>query len=127
MTDRLQEIKERWAKVTAKEWHWNSYSQIFAEVDEQSHPLVHFPEDGPNINGKYLAIVAWVDGGPKQTGDELFVPEARANALAIAGAPADIAWLCSEVERLRGELHPVCDCAWQKLVEDCYKDEGDGD
>ena len=107
---RLTVIRTRLAKATPGPWYWDSYSQIGAQVPE-GHPLDYAPEDHRlNVSGKKIAILAWMEGGPSQKGrgDELHVPEARANADLISEAPSDIAWLLDQNRQLREAL----DDAW---------------
>lgn len=99
----LEPIKARVAEATPGPWTWNSYSGIWAEVDP-GHPLDMCPEGELNVNGKKLAAIAWIDGGPEQSGDELCVEEAKANAIFIEHSYEDILALIAEVERLRESL-----------------------
>ncbi len=109
----LGPICKRWSAGTPGPWYWNSYDQISAEV-EPGHPLDCNPGDPRlNVNGKKIAVIAWIEGGPAQRGqgDDLVEPEARANAEKITHAPTDLAALVAEVERLRAALAEYADKA----------------
>ena len=78
-TDKLREIKERWAKASPKPWTAKKWAS-------EAHPDEWVVEWGDDL---------WLHCEDSRC---LRQPDAEA----IAAAPEDIAWLISEVERLRG-------------------------
>lgn len=72
----IQEIKERWSKATPGPW--------------KSISSKYEPETIHASNGKMIATIS--------------MSNSYANAAAIASAPADIAYLLQEIERMRKVL-----------------------
>lgn len=84
MTDKLEEIRKRWAKATPGPWR---------RVKQE--PCAAVAVDHWDI---------YVDGsdGPFCVADAVI--EHEPDAAAIAGAPEDVAWLVAEVKRLRNKV-----------------------
>jgi hypothetical protein len=98
--DDLTAIRERVNTAMPGPWQWDSYNRIVASVP-RGHAL-DYETDADRDEGH--TIVAWIGEGPVvHHGDELRVPQAKANARLIAAAPSDILCLLSQVERLQSE------------------------
>lgn len=84
---RLAALRSNLAAATPGPWEFDSYCRVLA-------PMAHL-DDAEH----YGNIVAWV---PAWHGDTACKPHDD-NAELIANAPADLAWLLAEVERLEAE------------------------
>lgn len=82
--DRLDEIREIWAKATPGPW-----ARTICKVHER--------------NGDMIASCCVQEDG--------IVPQTKLNAAAIAAAPDQISWLIAEVERLRKRCDELVE-AW---------------
>lgn len=91
MTDRLQEIEERWEGATPGPW------KIRGPEDSYLYDFVHIL--GPNEENILVEPTSHSVSGSWSTGDAT-----DATYQAVAAAPEDIAWLVAEVKRLRGIL-----------------------
>lgn len=87
MSDRLETIRERWAKATPGPWKAKCYRDWQPVVTANTE----HEDDRP-------LVVAPTDGNGRGTQDEQ-------NVEAIAAAPEDIAYLIAEVERLRAPIY----------------------
>ena len=68
------------ARATPAPWYRQAgYAGIGADVARPDHPLRLAPEEGPNRDGGYPVMVAWVQQGRDRPGDEL-AGEPAANA-----------------------------------------------
>jgi len=83
MSDRLTEIRARWAAVSPTPWR----------VDDESEGRAVLAADGSTV-ATHSIDGWWAGGGPQ------LKPE---DARAIAHAPDDVAWLLAELERARGD------------------------
>jgi len=81
VSDRLDEIRARWAAATPGPWEARVHEGLWAIC----HP--------------HGWIMDGCDSIPRGDGPD---------AVAIAAAPEDVAWLVGEVERLRGLSVPPC-------------------
>lgn len=80
-TDRLRQIRERWAKATPGPW---VLGRTFEEEDERGKLCCAYIFD-PSAHGGVLSVDGWAK---------------TVDMLAIAAAPEDIAWLLKRVEEL---------------------------
>ena len=96
MSDRLDEIRKRWKHTTEGPWAWYSYGEKC-----YGFGVGQFADENDNLVGG--EIVEGMTGEPVQIESvcEMENQAGGRNAPAIAAAPADIAWLIAEVERLR--------------------------
>lgn len=81
---------------TPGEWKWDSYSTIYALV-----PQGHFLDTCEPDTERPVGIIAGVNGGLGQHGDELIHPEAKANADFIAACSVMVPKLLATVKALR--------------------------
>lgn len=115
MSDRLQEIEERWARATPGPWT-TKRPRFICVLDE------HYPKDkkcnrktglGWHVGAEcVLEFARWEDGYNEVWADpehmvagmwdyEVGGIKEPQDARAIAAAPEDISWLIAEVKRLR--------------------------
>jgi hypothetical protein len=87
MSDRAKEIRERLVGVSERPWRWERWKGIY-RVEADSGYEVCRNDRRPAPDGECAA-------------------EDAPNFTLIAHAPADLAWLLGEVERLRGVLRDV--------------------
>lgn len=92
MTDRLQEIKDRWESAAPGPWKRSDKESLY-------YDFVHIL--GPQGQNLLTEPTATSISGSWSTGDAT-----DGTYDAVAAAPEDIAWLVAEVERLRGLLNP---------------------
>jgi hypothetical protein len=101
-TDRLAEIKARWAAATPSPWRWGDWTTTFGQPELDQTHLERSPAHGDFPALARLSDVETTEVLPAL--EDPIEPELEANAQAIVNAPADIDWLVGEVERLRGLL-----------------------
>jgi hypothetical protein len=122
--DKLSEIRARWEKATPGPW-------------SERRRAVEIEDDGRAVYKSDIVAgahdIAYKISRPRSTRlpQDRYTPESSFDAAAIAAAPADVSWLCAEVDRLRallaaGTPQPTatgvttCDCgAIMTHCDDC--------
>jgi hypothetical protein len=94
MSDRIEEIRDRWAAATPGPWHTSDDDHLFIDLD--------------GADGRVCVMSAVsIDPTTGET-DSTLQRRAEADVTAIVHAPEDVAWLLAEVERqaelIRGPL-----------------------
>jgi hypothetical protein len=89
-TDQLVEIEARWAHV-----HPNGWQHEVGAHEGHDWPVCFLGSDADGTNHQVTM---------NHVPASQYYCDAAADAEAIAAAPSDIAWLCTEVERLRAAL-----------------------
>lgn len=111
--DDLARGRELLARATPAPWYRQAgYAGIGADVARPDHPLRLAPEEGPNRDGGYPVMVAWVQQGRDRPGDEL-AGEPAANADLIEWAVNHLTDLldgAARATRLEAALREV---AWE--------------
>lgn len=103
MTNRLQEIRDRWAKATPGPWDWGPLIR-----DMAGDYMIWRRRAKRRKRREFVATVGGLTQPICPPDAEILFQADADNAAAIACVPDDIAFLLAEVERLREQ--PFCEC-----------------
>lgn len=129
--DRLDEIRERWAKATKGPWGWfgntSCHDIYLATLDrgrvfvmgfrrwglQRAQPVFRVQQGDAGVLAPSAEMVVYERTYRKDFHD-IDNPDARA----ISASPEDVAWLLAEVDRLRRTLHEADVTPWPQAAQE---------